>query len=459
MDFSYAGYGGGGVSIPDIQVKITVTPRADDNTDQIQQAIDQVSRLPLVNGFRGAVLLAPGEFPCEKPLMIRTSGIVLRGSGSGPHGSIIKMTGKPHLCISVKGDVATTTAGTPATMAAVYVPSGANSIPLVDPSGFASGDTIRISRPVTAAWVKFMGMDTLVRNGKGQTWVTGDITCERTITGKNGNTITVDVPLTDSYDPAFLSPPGVTVQKISRSGELSHIGIEDLGISCSPQAATINEGHHRAFTFSGITDGWARKIDISNTVNSISVTGRRITVEDIRITHDSSTKGAAKPADINGSGPQLLFNRCNITGDNVFYFATGAKVTGPIVLLDCIFKGHGWIQPHQRWATGLLIDHCEVPDGGIDFMNRGEMGSGHGWAIGWAVAWNCRAASYLDQMPPGAVNWMIGCTGERQQRAMPFYSKPLLPEGIYDSYGVPVAPESLYRAQVRERLGVGDINH
>ena len=177
---------------------------------------------------------------------------------------------------------------------------------------------------------------------------------------------------------------------------------------------------------SGVADGWARKIVISNTVNSISVTGRRITVEDITLKHDSASLGAAKPADINGSGAQLLFNRCRSTCDNVFFFGTGAKVTGPIVLLNCVFQGHGWIQPHQRWATGLLIDNCEVPDGGIDFMNRGEMGSGHGWAI--------------------------GCVGEKQQGAMPFDKGPLLEEGIYDSYGQAVAPESLYLAQLRERL-------
>ncbi|MCH5687720.1 hypothetical protein LWM68_27710 [Niabella sp. W65] len=69
------------------------------------------------------------------------------------------------------------------------------------------------------------------------------------------------------------------------------------------------------------------------------------------------------------------------------------------MLLNCTFSGNGWIQPHQRWATGLLIDGCKVPDGGIDFMNRGEMGSGHGWSVGWAVAWNCVAKSYLNQQP------------------------------------------------------------
>ena len=273
------------------------------------------------------------------------------------------------------------------------------------------------------------------------------------------NKITVDIPLTDSYDATYLQPPGVSVIKITSSGEISQVGIENLRIVAPAQSVTINEGHHRALTMAGIADGWARNIEIFNTVNSISITGKRITVDHITITHEQPTIGAAKPADINGSGQQLLFNRCNITGDNLFFFGTGAKVTGPVVLLNCVFKGNGWIQPHQRWATGLLVDNCEVPGGGIDFMNRGSMGSGHGWAIGWAVAWNCKAKSYLNQLPPGAANWVIGSSGEKQQRAIPFNTEPFLPEGIYDSHGLPVAPLSLYLAQLTERLGKNAIRN
>jgi hypothetical protein len=215
---------------------------------------------------------------------------------------------------------------------------------------------------------------------------------------------------------------------------------------------TISDAHHRALSMGGVADAWVSNVEILNTVNSVSITGKRITVEDLDITHEVPTIGAAKPADLNGSGQQILFNRCNITGDNLFFFATGAKVSGPIVLLNCVFRGNGWIQPHQRWATGLLIDNCQVPDGGIDFMNRGAMGSGHGWAIAWAVAWNCRAKSYLNQQPPGAFNWVIGSTGEKQQRAMPFDKLPLLPEGVYDAFESSVEPKSLYEAQLKERV-------
>jgi hypothetical protein len=283
--------------------------------------------------------------------------------------------------------------------------------------------------------------------------VTGDISCERVIIKKEKNKITVDVPLTDSYDLKYLDPPGVSVEKISSSGWLSQIGIEDLKIVSAPQSVTITEGSNKAFSMSGIADGWARNIEIFNTVNSVSITGKKITVDNVTIVHDLPTIGAAKPADINGSGQQLLFNNCKITGDNLFFFGTGAKVTGPIVVMNSVFKGNGWIQPHQRWATGLLIDNCEVPDGGIDFMNRGAMGSGHGWAIGWAVAWNCKARSYLNQLPPGAANWVIGSIGEHDRKAIPFEKEPLLPEGIYDSHGIPVTPKSLYRSQLSERLG------
>lgn len=43
-NFSYAGYMGGGASIPDIPVVITLSPVAGDNTEAIQNAIDKVSK-------------------------------------------------------------------------------------------------------------------------------------------------------------------------------------------------------------------------------------------------------------------------------------------------------------------------------------------------------------------------------------------------------------------------------
>ncbi|SDC03000.1 hypothetical protein [Niabella drilacis] len=449
MDFSYAGYKGGGIKLPEVKEVVRVKPVAGDNTPNIQNAIDSVAKLPQTDGFRGAVVLAPGEFSCAQPITIHSSGIVLRGSGTATK---IQMTGAPHVAIRLEAPVQTKTAGGKVRITDAYIPSGTDRFTVADATAFTAGDLVLITKPITPEWVRFMGMDTLVRDGKKQTWITGELSVERTIKTIKGNRIIVDVPLTDNYDAALIKP-GATIQKIVKTGGVQNAGIEYLEIDAPEQPVTISQAHHSAIRTRGLTNGWIRCVQIRNTVNSVGVGGKQITVTDLDIRHTVPTKGSAKPADLSADGAQLLFNRCTIRGDNVFFLATGAKVSGPIVLLHCRFTGNGWVQPHQRWATGLLVDACEVPDGGIDFMNRGEMGSGHGWAIGWAVAWNCRAKSYLNQQPPGAYNWVIGSTGERQQRAMPFNKEPLLREGVFDAQGIAVAPGSLYLGQLQERMG------
>ncbi len=97
LDFSCAGYMGGGIALPDVPAKRTVAPSGDkDDTAAIQNAIDEVAALPLVDGFRGTVELSAGTFKCEGSISLRVSGIVLRGAGSGEQGTTIKMVGSRH---------------------------------------------------------------------------------------------------------------------------------------------------------------------------------------------------------------------------------------------------------------------------------------------------------------------------------------------------------------------------
>jgi hypothetical protein len=188
---------------------------------------------------------------------------------------------------------------------------------------------------------------------------------------------------------------------------------------------------------------------------AVSPGSRRITIERVDMRHRSAITGAALPADFALDGSQILVDRCHDRGERLFYVVTGAQVTGPNVVLNCVFEGGGSIMPHQRWATGLLIDGCKVPGGSIELKNRGEMGTGHGWTIGWAVAWNCASPTFVVQNPPGAVNWAIGCVGTEKQEPMPFNrakNRPLLPEGVIESAGKQVEPGSLYLAQLEERM-------
>ncbi len=62
-DFSFCGYRGGGVSIPDIKVMMVVGPGrgSGDDTERIQAALDKVGRMRQGRyGFRGTLLLRAG---------------------------------------------------------------------------------------------------------------------------------------------------------------------------------------------------------------------------------------------------------------------------------------------------------------------------------------------------------------------------------------------------------------
>ncbi len=464
MDFSFAGYMGGGVPIPKLPAVQTVGPSGGDDTQAIQAALDAISDMEPKSGFRGAVLLQPGEFHCSAALTIRVSGVVLRGSGPEKSGTTLAMSGAPHVAIEILGNASWKDAGAPITITDAYVPAGTATFHVADAAGLAVGDHLRIRRPVTAEWVAFMGMDKLVRSGKDEHWISGATEMDRVIQAIKGNEITVDIALSDSLDAKYLQPTGATVSKGEWQGAVSHVGVEDLCLVAPAQAVEITAPHYSGLHLAGVNDAWVRHVDIENMVGSVGVgaTARRVTVESVRLRHDVPTKGAAKPADLSVDGGQVLIDRCTGSGDNIFYFATGARVIGPNVLLHCRFMGNGHIQPHQRWATGLLVDGCEVPESGIELMNRGEMGSGHGWTMGWGVVWNCVAKSLTIQAPPGSMNWAIGCVGARETAAMPFEKSPAMPEGIYESHGHAVKPDSLYLAQLRERLGpqaVADIGY
>jgi hypothetical protein len=460
LDFSFAGYMGGGVALPTAPVQRTVRPSGDDDSVAIQTAIDEVSTLVSVKGFRGAVLLTPGHFHCKTRLHIEASGVVLRGSGSQDGGTILEMTGDPHLAISISGKEKVVPSGSPVSVIDKYVPSGERNVTVSDPSEFKVGETVEIKRPVTAAWVHLMGMDTLVRNGKKQTWIAHDLTTERTIFAIQGKTLRFDLPLADSYDSRYLGDGGTTVMPVQRSGSISQIGVEGLRLVAPVRSVTLNDKHFNGIQVSGVEDSWIRDLRILDTTEAIGIgrSARRMTITKVDVTQTIAIVGAAKPADFSANGTQLLFDRCSAAGDNVFYVAVGPGEQGPNVILHCIFHGNGHIQPHQRWSTGLLIDNCSVPDGGIDLMNRGAMGSGHGWTMGWGVVWNSSAKSFLIQNPPGAANWGIGNRGEFLTDKMKTYDpgpeRPLLPRGIIESQDEPVAPASLYLEQLKERLGV-----
>jgi hypothetical protein len=462
IDYSSAGYEAGGIKLPKVTAKATVSPSGGDDTAAIQSAIDAVSALPAnKKGLRGAVLLAPGSFNISATLNITASGVVLAGSGSDSNGSVITMTGSPFTLLNASGS-GSYARGTAISLTDSYVPMGSRSFNVSDASGLKVGDTVLISRPVTAAWIAFMGMDKLVRDGQAQTWIApgSEILADRMITHIRGTRVTIDAPLTDSFDSQFLNPPGGSVSTYTFAGRISQVGIEHLSIVAPAQE--VNGTQYQAINVNNIQNAWLRDLNIHDTQNTIVLGSRtkQITLDSVHVIHSYAQSNSAAPFDFSLSGTQVLVNRCSVTGQgNTWPYAPQSRLAGPIVVLNSTADDRGF-DPHQRWATGLLCDLCNFPNShtadkaGVAYSNRGFFGSGHGWDAGWSVAWNATSTYFLIQAPPGTENWCIGCIGSVLSEAAPGGDGTIVPNGIYESLGTPVTPGSLYLAQLKERLGV-----
>ncbi|HZR28286.1 MAG TPA: hypothetical protein VFA71_05860 [Terriglobales bacterium] len=442
MDFSSAGYMGGGVALPTVPAKITLNPSGGDDSSAIQVAINKISAMPLSNGFRGALVLGKGTFHVSSTLNVAASGVVVRGSGSGTGGTVVSTT-VAHV-FNVAGTGTYQTFNTTA-LSGSYIPSGAQSITVASTAGFLVGDNVVITRTVTAAWIHFMGMDKLVRNGQPQTWLSpgSQTLTDRTITAISGNMITLDGPITDSFDAKFLGTPVGTISKYDFPGRISQAGIEHLKIQAPVGTEVFN-----AITMSAVMDGWISDVVGQETQNAFSVNRncRRITLDHVINNNTTRQTNAAAATAFDITGTQVLLNKCAANSSGMWPIATSALGAGPIVVLNFTSTENHPIEPHQRWTTGLLTDNAKLPNSGVDYINRRTDGSGHGWCMGWGVAWNDTAPRFTISAAPGTTDWCIGCVGAK-------VSNPPDPDGTFDSLNTHVVPASLYLEQLKERLG------
>lgn len=168
IDFSYVGYHSGERAIPDVPVRLTLQPRAGDCTAMIQEAIDQLGRSQAdANGFRGAILLKAGTYRIEGKLHINRGGIVLRGEGDGPDGTVLVAAGygeskyKRTLITVGDGRRARPVTETRQAITDDYVPVGARTFTVASTAGYKVGDRILVHRPATAEWISHIGCDRL----------------------------------------------------------------------------------------------------------------------------------------------------------------------------------------------------------------------------------------------------------------------------------------------------------
>jgi hypothetical protein len=447
-DFSFAGYMGGGVPIPAVPVVQTLSPGGGDDHAEIQAALDAVSALPLnPDGFRGAVLLAAGTWQVGEPLTIAASGVVLRGEGQGSGGTLLVAT-KPaqHELIHLKGSGAGfgEVPDSRVEIVTPYVPVGARTFVVADAQGFAPGDLVGVLRTPNQAWINALDMGQW-----GWTPDSYEIAQQRRVVAVDGDAVTVDPPLTDSIKAEH---GGGALFLAESTGCVERVGVEDLRL-VSEYASETDEDHGWvAVKLSKARNCWVRRVTAQHfgyAAVSVHDDSSHNTFEEVaQLDPISQVTGGRRYSFNVSSGTGNLFQRC-YARDGRHNFVTGSRVAGPNVWLDSLSMANNSDEgPHHRWSTGLLFDNCM--SGVFNVQNRKDSGSGHGWAGAQTLFWNIFAFDAIRcDAPHGAMNWAVGCIGEKTQGSW----APEEPFGIWESEGEPVVPRSLYLAQLEDRLG------
>ena len=448
-DFSSCGYAGGDRPIPDCSVQVVVKPQAGDSTARIQQALDYVANLPVgTNGLRGAVLLLKGRHEIIGGLQITNSGVVLRGQGMGEDGTRLIATGLDrrtliHIIGRSSRPLKTNAAWQ---IKADYVPVGATSFQVKDAAELHAGDTILVARPSTQEWIEQLGA-TEFGGGVGGGWKPGsrDVVWERVVKSVAADRVEIDAPITTAIE------SGGFVSTITSSGQITNVGVENLRLESTCDAANPKDENHSwcAITMENAADAWVRQVTFEHFAGSavaIYESCQRMTVEDCLSLAPVSEIGGYRRHTFFTMGQQTLFLRCHAEHGR-HDFSVGHGAAGPNAFVQCeASEALGDSGPIESWASGVLYDNVRIDGNALSLGYRAGNNAAIGWAAANAVLWNCSASVVRCWNPPGAQNWSFGSWGEFEG------------DGSWRSSNDFISPESLYVAQLRDRLGASIAN-
>jgi len=448
-DFSHGGYGGGKAPLPEVRTVRTLAPAEGDDGARIQEALDIAAGFAWQQGgFRGAVELEAGTYEISGSLVLRHSGVVLRGKGE----VILKATGRGRRpLILLQG------AGEPQHMAPVkitddYVPVNAVMLRVERAGDFQPGDRVSVRRPSPAEWIQSAGMWQLPGN-PGPSWLswkpgTVDVVWERQVVKVADDSIMLDAPLTCALEAKF---GGGTVAEYQWPSRLRRSGVENLRCVSECDAANPHDEEHAwmCVQIDKAEDCWVRGVTAAHFVSSavyVSGSCRRVTVKDCASLAPVSEIAGQRRHSFYTAGGQTLFEQCRAEHGR-HDFATGWMAPGPNVFLECTAQDAlDFSGPIESWATGVLYDNVIMDGGGLRLDNRETWNQGAGWCAANCVLWQCQAPEIIARMPPGAQNWVIGAwgqyAGDAHWRALNEFVKP----------------QSLYRAQLAERDGTDGTN-
>ncbi|WP_242689053.1 DUF6298 domain-containing protein [Pedobacter sp. SYSU D00535] len=445
-DYSYAGYKAGESAIPNVAVKVTVPVKAGDATARIQSALDYVASLPVgKDGFRGAVLLEKGTYQVNGGLVIKASGVVLRGSGMQDAGTILLGAGDDRqTLISVKG-INNLSGKQAIKITDSYVPVNAMKFRVASTAGLKAGDMIQVIRPSTKEWIDVLGANEFGGGISALGWKPGtrDLTWDRKIVSINGTEITIDAPVTTALDARFGAG---TIVPYAWNGRIANVGVENIQLQSSYDKSNSKDEDHRwmAVVLENVQDAWVRQVVFKHFAGSavnVLETARRVTVEDCKSLAPISEIAGQRRYTFLTSGQQTLFQRL-YSEFGYHDFAVGFTAAGPNAFVQCEshlpFSFSGTI---DSWASGVLFDIVNIDGNALSLLNRNQDAQGAGWTAANSMIWQCAAARIDNYAPPTAQNWAIGNWAQ------------FAGNGFWDMSNEHVQPRSFYYAQLKQRLG------
>ena len=446
MDYSYCGYHRSESPIPSAKIAAYVKAQAGDNAQLLQDAIDYVSQLEpdKQTGLRGAVLLGEGTFTISEPLRIRTSGIVLRGSGREKtiirktgydRGALLYIEGTHDILVKDTLDVADTK-------------PGSLTCSVKGHTALRPGLRLAILRPSIESWIASLGC---LSFGGGQrmgywAWHPGDIDLRwnRQIMTVHGNVITLDAPITCSIEKRW---GGAKAFVYENKGLVTECGVENMSLE-SDYNLTLPKDEDHCWDGIYIADAencWVRMVNFRHFAGSAVVlqkSSQQVTVEDCKSLHPVSEIGGFRRRTFFTMGEKTLFQRC-YSEHGINDFAVGHTAPGPNAFVQCdSYESLGPSGAISSWAPGLLFDVVNIDGNDLVFKNWELEKFGAGWNTANSTMWQSTASGLFCYSPDTLNrNFSHGCWGQ------------IMGNGEYSQMNEHVKPYSLFAAQLEKRVG------
>ena len=288
-------------------------------------------------------------------------------------------------------------------------------------------------------------MDSMGGERHGFSWRPGtrDLVWDRTIVRVKGDVVTVDAPITTAIDSNY---GGSTIAKQEWPGRIRHVGVENLRLESAYDKSNAKDEAHAWFgvTMENAADAWVRQVTFAHFAGgavSVFESCRRVTVEDCKSLAPVSEIGGHRRHTFFTAGQQALIQRC-YSEHGRHDFAVGFCSPGPNAFVQCEAKDAlDDSGPIDSWAAGVLFDNVRVDGNAITLGDRRYQAQGAGWSAANSVLWQCHAAVIRNFAPSTANNWAIGCWATFDG------------DGVWQSSNESVRPQSLYYAQLADRIG------